>query len=41
MEGPDLERTNRIAEISGLPVLVSGGVGGPSDVERVAGQVDE
>jgi phosphoribosylformimino-5-aminoimidazole carboxamide ribotide isomerase len=36
LEGPDLERTVGIAEASGLPVVVSGGVGGPADVERVA-----
>lgn len=36
MEGPALERSNRIAEASGLPVVVSGGVGGAADVERVA-----
>jgi phosphoribosylformimino-5-aminoimidazole carboxamide ribotide isomerase len=35
MEGPALEQSNRIAEASGLPVVVSGGVGRPSDVERV------
>jgi phosphoribosylformimino-5-aminoimidazole carboxamide ribotide isomerase len=35
MEGPALEQSNRIAEASGLPVVVSGGVGKLSDVERV------
>jgi phosphoribosylformimino-5-aminoimidazole carboxamide ribotide isomerase len=36
LDGPDLERTVRVAEVSGLPVIVSGGVGGPADVERAA-----
>lgn len=36
LAGPDLERTNRVAEAASLPVVVSGGVGGPADVERVA-----
>jgi phosphoribosylformimino-5-aminoimidazole carboxamide ribotide isomerase len=35
LEGPDIERTNRIAEVSGLPVILSGGIGGPEDVQRV------
>jgi phosphoribosylformimino-5-aminoimidazole carboxamide ribotide isomerase len=34
--GPDLERTVRVAEESGLPVVVSGGVSSCSDVERIA-----
>ncbi len=35
LEGPDIERTNRIAEVSGLPVILSGGIGGPEDVRQV------
>jgi len=35
LAGPDLERTNRVAAASTLPVVVSGGIGGPGDVERV------
>lgn len=35
LEGPDIERTNRIAEVSRLPVILSGGIGGPEDVRRV------
>jgi phosphoribosylformimino-5-aminoimidazole carboxamide ribotide isomerase len=33
--GPDIERTNRVAEASGLPVILSGGIGSEQDVERV------
>ena len=36
LEGPDIERTNRIAEVSGLPVILSGGIGGMEDVSRVS-----
>ena len=35
LEGPDLEAGNRIAEASGLPVILSGGIGGAGDVESV------
>jgi phosphoribosylformimino-5-aminoimidazole carboxamide ribotide isomerase len=35
LAGPDLERTNRIAEVSGLPVILSGGVSSIEDLERV------
>jgi phosphoribosylformimino-5-aminoimidazole carboxamide ribotide isomerase len=38
LEGPDIERSNRIAEISGLPVILSGGIGSMEDVRRVAEQ---
>lgn len=38
LQGPDIERTNRIAEVSGLPVILSGGIGGMEDVRRVAEQ---
>jgi phosphoribosylformimino-5-aminoimidazole carboxamide ribotide isomerase len=36
LEGPDIEGTNRLAEASGLPVILSGGIGGAEDVEAVA-----
>lgn len=36
MEGPDIEATERIAEASGLPVILSGGIGGAEDIEKVA-----
>ena len=36
--GPDIEGTNRIAEVSSLPVILSGGIGGMEDVRRVAEQ---
>jgi phosphoribosylformimino-5-aminoimidazole carboxamide ribotide isomerase len=36
LEGPDIARTNRVAEAGGLPVILSGGIGCPEDVERVA-----
>ncbi len=35
LAGPDIESTNRIAEASGLPVILSGGVGSLSDLEEV------
>lgn len=35
LEGPDIEATNRIAESSRLPVILSGGIGSIRDVERV------
>lgn len=35
LAGPDIERTNRIAEKSGLPVILSGGVSSIEDLERV------
>lgn len=34
MAGPDVERTNAVAAASGLPVIVSGGIGGMEDVYR-------
>jgi phosphoribosylformimino-5-aminoimidazole carboxamide ribotide isomerase len=36
LAGPDIERTNRVAEACGLPVILSGGIGSEADVERVA-----
>jgi phosphoribosylformimino-5-aminoimidazole carboxamide ribotide isomerase len=38
LAGPDIERTNRVAEAGGLPVILSGGIGSQEDVERVAGK---
>jgi phosphoribosylformimino-5-aminoimidazole carboxamide ribotide isomerase len=35
LEGPDIEATNRLAAASGLPVILSGGIGGAEDVESV------
>jgi phosphoribosylformimino-5-aminoimidazole carboxamide ribotide isomerase len=35
LEGPDLAGTNRVAEACGLPVILSGGIGGAEDVESV------
>ncbi|TVQ38297.1 MAG: 1-(5-phosphoribosyl)-5-((5-phosphoribosylamino)methylideneamino)imidazole-4-carboxamide isomerase [Spirochaetaceae bacterium] len=34
--GPDIEGANRIAEVSQLPVILSGGIGSAADIERVA-----
>jgi phosphoribosylformimino-5-aminoimidazole carboxamide ribotide isomerase len=34
LEGPDIVRTNAIA-VSGLPVILSGGIGSAADVDRV------
>jgi len=36
LEGPDVERTNLVAQASGLSTLISGGIGSPEDVERAA-----
>jgi phosphoribosylformimino-5-aminoimidazole carboxamide ribotide isomerase len=38
LEGPDIERTNTIAAESGLAVVISGGISGPDDIEKVARQ---
>jgi phosphoribosylformimino-5-aminoimidazole carboxamide ribotide isomerase len=35
MDGPDVERTNAVAEASGLPVVLSGGIGSMDDLEKV------
>ncbi len=35
MEGPDIERSSLIARVSGLPLIVSGGVRGVEDFEAV------
>lgn len=36
MSGPDIENTERIAEASGLPVILSGGVSRTEDLYRIA-----
>jgi phosphoribosylformimino-5-aminoimidazole carboxamide ribotide isomerase len=36
LSGPDIERTNLIAESAGIPVILSGGIGDTNDVESVA-----
>ena len=36
LRGPDIQRTNRVAEACGLPVVLSGGIGSEADVERVS-----
>lgn len=38
LEGPDIEGTNRIAEASGIPVTLSGGIGSEADLAAVAEQ---
>lgn len=38
LSGPDIEGTNRIAEASGLPVILSGGIGSMADIDRVAAE---
>jgi phosphoribosylformimino-5-aminoimidazole carboxamide ribotide isomerase len=38
LAGPDVERTSLIAETSGLPVVLSGGIGSETDVKTVAEQ---
>ena len=41
LAGPDIERTNRMAETSGVDVILSGGIGGISDVKRVVETSDD
>lgn len=36
MEGPDIERTNTVAEVAGLPVVLSGGVGSMEHIRAIA-----
>jgi phosphoribosylformimino-5-aminoimidazole carboxamide ribotide isomerase len=40
LEGPDIERTNVAARASGLPTLLSGGIGSRQDVEDAASRLD-
>ncbi len=35
MNGPDIDRTNAVAAASGLPVILSGGIGSLADIESV------
>ncbi|MFW5743757.1 MAG: 1-(5-phosphoribosyl)-5-[(5-phosphoribosylamino)methylideneamino]imidazole-4-carboxamide isomerase [Spirochaetota bacterium] len=35
MGGPDVDRTNAMADASGLPVILSGGIGSMDDLEKV------
>lgn len=35
MDGPDIDRTNAMADASGLPVILSGGIGSMDDLEAV------
>ena len=41
MQGPNIDRTNRIAEASGLPVILSGGISSREDLEKVASEGHE
>lgn len=36
LKGPDIARTNLIAESSGLPVILSGGISSAEDIDKVA-----
>jgi len=40
MEGPDIERTNAAARASGLPTILSGGIGSPQHVTDAALRCD-
>lgn len=40
LEGPDIERTNAVAQAAGLPTILSGGIGSEGDVEAVAIKAD-
>ncbi len=40
LEGPDIERTNAAARASGLPTLLSGGIGSQRDIEEAAARRD-
>jgi len=41
LSGPDLDGTLRIADASGLPVILSGGIGGMEDLERIFRRGDD
>lgn len=41
LEGPDIERTCEIARVSGLPVILSGGIGSNEDVRAVAAAAEK
>jgi phosphoribosylformimino-5-aminoimidazole carboxamide ribotide isomerase len=36
LEGPDIQRTNKVAEAAGMPVLASGGIGSRQDIDKLA-----
>lgn len=36
MEGPDIERTNAVAQAASLPVIISGGIGSMDDLRKVS-----
>ena len=38
MDGPDIERTNAVADAAGLPVVLSGGIGSMEDIRAVMDQ---
>ena len=40
LDGPDIPRTNAAARASGLPTILSGGIGSSADVEAAAAQAD-
>lgn len=40
LTGPDVEGSLRVADASGLPIVVSGGVGGIEDLQQIAGRDD-
>jgi len=40
LQGPDVERTNAAARASGLPTLLSGGIGSLRDVQEVSARKD-
>lgn len=35
LEGPDLERTNAVAQAAGIPVILSGGISSPDDLKKI------
>jgi len=40
LAGPDIERTDRMARETGLPVVLSGGIGSEDDVRQIAEKAD-
>ena len=40
LAGPDIPRTNAVAHAAGLPTILSGGIGSPDDIARVATERD-
>lgn len=41
MDGPDIARTNSVAEAAGMPVILSGGIGGIADLQKVVAEANE